>query len=66
MKTRTHFAHRLDMWDAPAENIVEHLASAEDFELAEATYLAAVKRWPNAVITLRQGPRVIHDSRQPK
>src|SRR6516162_794259 len=32
----------------------------EDFEVAEATYRATVKRWPNAVITLRQSARVIH------
>jgi len=65
MKTRTNFTHRLDMWDDAGQNIVEHLAGVEDFEVAEATYRAAVKRWPKAVITLRQGARVIHDSRRP-
>ena len=28
-----------------------------------ATYRAAIKRWPNTPITLRQGARVIEDSR---
>jgi len=30
MKTRTHFAHRIDMLDAPGE-IQEHLAGVEDY-----------------------------------
>jgi hypothetical protein len=30
-----------------------------DFEVAEATYRAAVARWPAALITLRQGARVL-------
>jgi len=33
-----------------------------DFELAEATYRAAVARWPMARITLRQSARVVHES----
>jgi hypothetical protein len=41
MITRTHFAHRVDTWDAAGENIVEHLAGVEDFEGAMATYRAA-------------------------
>jgi len=36
----------------------------DDFEVAEATYRAACKRWPLAPITLRQGARVIEDSRR--
>jgi hypothetical protein len=40
------------------------LAGVEDFEVAEAAYRAAMKKWPKAVITLRAGARVIHDSRQ--
>ena len=38
------------------------LAGVEDFEVAEATYRAAVARWPTARITLRQGARVVHDT----
>jgi hypothetical protein len=34
-----------------------------DFEIAEATYRAAVARWLVARITLRQGIRVVHDTR---
>ena len=51
------------MWDDDGEN-VEHLAGVEDFEVALATYRAACQRWPGSAITLRQGARVIEDSRQ--
>ena len=55
-------------WDNPkraqGQNIIEHLAGVEGFEVAEAAYRAAVKRWPRAAITLRAGARVIHDSRR--
>jgi hypothetical protein len=61
MKNRTHFAHRVDAWD---DDVIEHLAGVEDFEVAMATYRAACQRWPNAAITLRQGARVIEDSRR--
>jgi hypothetical protein len=45
-------------------SIIEHVAGVDDFEVAEATYRAAVARWPAARITLRQGARVIEDSRR--
>jgi hypothetical protein len=57
MKTRTHFAHRIDMLDAAGE-IQEHLAGAE--------WRDAITRWPKATIILRQGARVVHDSRRPR
>jgi hypothetical protein len=63
MNYRTHFAYRIDLWDAEGENVVEHLAGVEDYQVAMATYLAACQRWPNMPITLRQGARVIQDSR---
>jgi hypothetical protein len=37
MKTRTHFAHRIDMLDAAGE-IREHLAGVEDYILTEAAW----------------------------
>jgi len=64
MKTKTHFAFRVDVWDAAGDSILEHVAGVEDFEVAEATYRAAVARWPAARITLRQGARVLHDWQQ--
>jgi hypothetical protein len=63
MKTRTHFAHRIDMLDAAGE-IQEHLAGVEDYILAEAVWREAIARWPGATIILRQGARVIRDSRR--
>jgi hypothetical protein len=65
MRNRSHFAHRIDMWIDDGESIVEHLAGIEDVALALATYHAARERWPDAVITLRQGARMIVDSRHP-
>ena len=62
--TRTHFTFRVDRWDSNGENIVEHIAGVEDFQIAQATYRAAVERWPGGAITLRQGARVIEDSRR--
>src|SRR5262245_1518911 len=62
MKTRRHFAF-LDIWDDSGDSIVEHVAGVDDFEVAEATYRAAVARWPLARITLRQGARVVYSAR---
>ena len=53
---------RVDIWDDVGESVVEHVAGVDDFEVAEATYRAAVARWPMARIMLRQGARVVHDS----
>jgi hypothetical protein len=62
--TRTHFAFRIDMWSPDGASIIEHIAGVEDFQVAQATYRAAVERWPGGAITLRQGARVIEDSRR--
>jgi hypothetical protein len=62
METKTHFAFRVDIWDDTGDSIVEHVAGVDDFEVAEATYRAAVVRWPAARITLRQGIRGVHDT----
>jgi hypothetical protein len=61
---RTRFAYRIDAWDADGENVIEHLAGVEDLQVAKATYLAACQRWPQTPLTLRQGTRVIEDSRR--
>jgi hypothetical protein len=64
MTTRTHFTFRIDLWTADGESIVEHIADVEDYEIALAIYRAACERWPGTPITLRQGARVIEDSRR--
>jgi len=63
VKANTHFAFRVDISDDTGASIVEHVAGVDDFEVAEATYRAAVARWPAARITLRQGIRVVRDTR---
>jgi hypothetical protein len=63
MTTRTHFAFRVDTWTLDGETIVEHVASVQDYQVALATFPAACERWPGVPITLRQGARVIEDSR---
>ena len=50
--------------DTRGESIVEHVAGVEDYQVALATYRAACERWPGTPITLRQGARVIEDSRR--
>jgi hypothetical protein len=57
--TRTHFAFRIDMWDASSENLVEHIAGVEDYQVAQATYRTAVERRPGAAITLRLSRHVV-------
>ena len=66
-KTRTHFAYRIDIWSKPnGDSLIEHVAGVEDYDVAVATFPAACKRWPHTPITLRQGARVIEDSRRPR
>ncbi len=52
------------IWDDVGGGIIEHVGGADDFEVAEATYRAAVARWPAARIMLRQDSRVVHDTGQ--
>ena len=61
---RTHFTFRVDTWTLDGESIVGHLAGVEDYQVALATFRAACERWPRTPITLRQGARVIEDSRR--
>jgi hypothetical protein len=60
---RYHFTFRVDR-TPDGESIVEHIAGVEDYQVALATYRAAVERWPGTPITLRQGARVLEDSRR--
>jgi hypothetical protein len=58
VKTKTHCAFRVDIWDDIGASIVEHVAGVGDFEVAEATYRAAAARWQQRII-LRQGIQVV-------
>jgi hypothetical protein len=62
--TRTQFVYRIDIWTDDGKNIIEHLAGLENLIVARAAYRAARERWPNARITLRQGARIVEDSRR--
>jgi uncharacterized membrane protein len=62
MKTKTHFAFRIDAWDADANNLVEHLAGLDDHDMAVAAYWAAVTAKSKQKIMLRQGTRVVMKS----
>jgi hypothetical protein len=35
MKNHKQFAHRVDMWDDAGENLAEHLAGIEDFDVCD-------------------------------
>ena len=55
--------HSIERWDDPTgENRVEEIARVGDYLLAMQTYLAAVRRWPDAKITLRNRARVLERS----
>jgi hypothetical protein len=64
MTTRTHFSFRVDRWDQPGDNVLDHVANVEDFTVAVAAFEAACRRWPGDTITLRQGARIVEDSRK--
>jgi hypothetical protein len=59
--TRTHLVYRVESWDSSGANIVDLVAEVRDLQVAMDR--SAVRRWPGGVITLRQGSRVIEDSR---
>jgi len=62
MTTKTHFQFCIDIWDDDGKNAVEHIAGLDGFQLTEVSYRAAIARWPEARIMLRQGAHVIHDT----
>jgi hypothetical protein len=61
---RTEFTFRIDRWDHEGHTIIDHVAGVEDLMVAVAAYEAACRHWPGETITLRQGARVIEDSRK--
>ena len=63
-KDRKRFFSQNHMWDDDGENVLEHLAGVEDFDLAMAAYRAACLRWPGAAITIWQGARILEDNRK--
>ena len=61
---RTQFTFRIDRWDKDGHSIMDHVAGVEDLRVAMAAYEAACRHWPGETITLRQGQRILEDSRQ--
>jgi hypothetical protein len=51
MKTRTHFTHRIDMWDSYGDIIIEHLTGVEDYQVAAAKASSVPGRTQTAVLT---------------
>jgi hypothetical protein len=62
--TRTQFTFRVDTWTPDGESIVEHVAGIEDYQLHSLPTEPPASCWPGIPITLRQGARVIEDSRR--
>jgi hypothetical protein len=56
---------RLNQLDSAGE-VTETIAAVDDYELAEVVWRAAIERWPDATVILRQGARVVRDSRRPR
>ena len=57
---RNHFKHSVELVDGEGD-IVDVLATVEDFLLAQATYEAARQRWPKERIRLSQQTRIVED-----
>ena len=55
--------HTIERWDdASGENRIEEIARVGDYLVALQTYFAAVRRWPDAKITLRNREKIIEQS----
>jgi hypothetical protein len=46
--TESHFAYRIDRWDADGKSVMEHVADIDDLTVAKAIYEAACKQWLDA------------------
>jgi hypothetical protein len=62
-KLRSHFKHNIFLLDE-AGQLLDHLGGAEDYLLAAELYEVALKRWPKARLQMREGSRIVYDSRR--
>ena len=60
---RTHFAYRIDLWNADGENVIEHLAGVEDPQVAMANLRGRVPALAQG--TNHVAPRLSSNRRQP-
>jgi hypothetical protein len=61
--TKTQLTYSIDRWDTKGD-VTEHVAEIDDLTVAMATYKVACERWPDDSLTLKQGSRVMADSRR--
>src|SRR6185295_7915342 len=59
---RADFNYRVIVWGS-RDSIYSEPAGVDDRDMAQACFQIACKKWPNALITLQQGARVIEKSR---
>ena len=63
MKTRTHFAYRVDVWDDVGDNIIEHVSGIEDFRGGEGSQLGSLPALAQGQDNAAAGrARVVHMS----
>lgn len=60
---RGDFNYRVIRWDRKGVRILEEPAGVDNFDMAVACYLIAIRNCPDGWITLQQGSRVIRKSR---
>jgi hypothetical protein len=56
------FQFHLYLSGANGESVLECIAAFNDFELATASFRAALTRWPHSQVILRQGSRTVQHS----
>ena len=54
---------RIDRWVADGSALEEFVAGVSDYQVATTAYNAAAARWPKSAVTLRQGTRVLSETR---
>lgn len=55
-------SYRIDEWNEGHRAIIETLAYISDYDVAVSTYWLLIQKKPDALITLRQGARVLRET----
>lgn len=56
---------RVEQWDAAGQHVERVLALAANLLIAKGTFAAAVTQYPDKVLTLRHGARVVESQNLP-